>query len=147
MRRVITITMLASVVGFVTIASDVYARRGVSISHATEPCGFRSTPPTVSRVSILTMKHSRSGSFQLETVCRIGARIDHTRGIVWISQPGNDAIASFDMATDKITEHPLPTRMAFIRHLDVDQDTGAVWGADSHTPAYHPKIVRLETGQ
>jgi virginiamycin B lyase len=71
------------------------------------------------------------------------ARIDHRRNRVWISQPGNDGIASFDIATEEFVEYRLPTHIAFIRHLDIDLETGVVWGAYSQSPGVHPKIVRL----
>ena len=54
------------------------------------------------------------------------ARIDHTRGLLWVSQCGNDAIARVDMTTKKVIEYRLPTHIAFIWHLDVDQETGDV---------------------
>jgi virginiamycin B lyase len=71
------------------------------------------------------------------------ARIDHKRDRVWISQCANDAIALFDIKTEKITEYRLPTHIAFVRHLDIDPETGDVWAAYSHLPGIHPKIARL----
>lgn len=71
------------------------------------------------------------------------ARIDHVRGAVWVSQCANDAIARIDLATLEIVEYALPTPVAFIRHLDVDQESGDVYAAYSHSPGLHPKVVRL----
>jgi len=72
------------------------------------------------------------------------ARIDHTRRLLWVSQCGTDAIARVDMTTMDVIEYRLPTHIAFLRHLDVDQETGDVWGAYSHSPGLHPGVVRLQ---
>ncbi len=71
------------------------------------------------------------------------ARIDHARGRVWVSQCANDAIACIDARSGKIVEYALTTPDAFIRHLDVDQESGDVYAAYSHSPGLHPKVVRL----
>jgi virginiamycin B lyase len=71
------------------------------------------------------------------------ARIDHTRGAVWVSQCANDTIARIDLKSKEIVEFALLTPVAFIRHIDVDQKTGDVYAAYSHSPGLHPKVVRL----
>jgi streptogramin lyase len=71
------------------------------------------------------------------------ARIDHERGVVWVSQCANDAIARIDMETKEIVECALTTPVAFIRHLDVDETSGDVYGAYSHSPGLHPKVIRI----
>lgn len=71
------------------------------------------------------------------------ARIDHERGRVWVSQCASDAIACIDVTTRDIVEYALTTPVAFIRHLDVDQKSGDVYAAYSHSPGLHPKVVRI----
>jgi streptogramin lyase len=66
---------------------------------------------------------------------------------VWVSQCGADAIARFDPATGDMMEFKLPTRNAFIRHMDVDPETGEVWASYSHSPNLEMRIVRLRVTQ
>ena len=61
-----------------------------------------------------------------------------------ISQCANDAIARFDPSREEFVGFRLPTRVAFIRHLDIDPQTGDVWAAYSHSPGLDPRIVRLQ---
>jgi streptogramin lyase len=70
--------------------------------------------------------------------------VNPSTGVVWISQCANDAIARFDPSREEFVEFRLPTRVAFIRHLDIDPLTGDVWAAYSHSPGLHPRIVRLQ---
>ena len=61
-----------------------------------------------------------------------------------MGEAAGDAIACFDPKTRRFVEIRLPTADALIRHLDVDPETGAVWGAYSPAPPINPKIVRVE---
>ncbi len=64
-----------------------------------------------------------------------------------MSQPGNDGIASFDIAREEFVEYRFPSHIAFIRHLDIDPGSGQVWGAYAQSPGVHPRIVRLDAGR
>lgn len=65
------------------------------------------------------------------------------RGWVWVAAAAGDLVARFDMATETFTEYRLPTPLAMIRHMAVDETTGDVWFSYHHVPSVNQYIVRL----
>ena len=53
------------------------------------------------------------------------------------------AVLRFFPAEGRWTVHPLPTRGALVRHMELDADGGA-WVAYGNSPAVDPKVARIE---
>lgn len=64
-------------------------------------------------------------------------------GVLWIPEYASNRLARFDPRSERFAVYPLPTRGAMLRHIDVDERTGDVWGAYGPWPPIAPRIVRL----
>jgi len=77
--------------------------------------------------------------------------IDARDDSVWLCGTNSDSIIHFDPATEKFVVYQLPTRVSFMRDLEVDT-AGNVWTSISNLPFYQVegqrgKIVRLSFPQ
>jgi virginiamycin B lyase len=71
-------------------------------------------------------------------------RVDRTRDLVWIGTSAADALIRFDPSTERFDVFPLPMKGAIIRHLDIDESSGDVWGSYGAYPSRgRNRIVRL----
>ena len=73
------------------------------------------------------------------------------KGIVWICGTGNDTIGRFDPKTERLIEIPMPTRVAFTREIEFDEE-GNVWTCSSNGPTRHNErgrgsLIRIELPQ
>ena len=71
-------------------------------------------------------------------------RVDPRTGVVWVATGGADAVLRFFPETEHFVVHPLPTRSALIRHMELDPKREAAWVAYGNSPAVAPKIARIE---
>ena len=71
-------------------------------------------------------------------------RVDHRRGDLWIGTGAADAVFRFDPRTEQFTTYALPTRGALVRHLDIDERTGAVWVAYGASPGVAARVARID---
>jgi virginiamycin B lyase len=72
-------------------------------------------------------------------------RVDRTRNLVWLGTSSGDAILRFDPDTEEFDVFSLPMKGAIIRHLDIDERTGDVWGSYGAYPSRGKnRIVRLQ---
>ena len=66
---------------------------------------------------------------------------------MWIGTSAGDAIVRFDPTTEAFDMFPVPMKGAIIRHLDVDERTGDVWGSYGAFPSRdRNRVVRLQVG-
>lgn len=71
-------------------------------------------------------------------------QVNKVNGDVWMSGTINSSILRFDTKKKTFTEFPWPTNRGYVRHIAVDERTGAIWSAYSAYPDERPRIVRLE---
>lgn len=72
------------------------------------------------------------------------ARVHPLTGEIWVTLVGADAMARFLPRERRFVLIPMPSRVAMMRHLDFDRETGAVWTTYSSSPGVHPRVVKLE---
>ncbi|GAB5536646.1 MAG: hypothetical protein Rubg2KO_28950 [Rubricoccaceae bacterium] len=70
-------------------------------------------------------------------------RVDPSNGMVWVATGAADAVLRFDPSSTQWTVHPLPTRGALVRHMELGAD-GSAWVAYGNVPAVDPKVAHIE---
>lgn len=65
------------------------------------------------------------------------------RGQVWVGTNASDEVYRYDIAGQRWTTYPLPSRGAVIRHLVVDPRNDDVWLAYGGSPGIPARIARL----
>ncbi|MGH7551282.1 MAG: virginiamycin B lyase family protein [Gemmatimonadota bacterium] len=68
-------------------------------------------------------------------------------GSVWVGTAGADLVARFDPAKETFTLIPLPTTGSLVRHLDIDERSGEVWGVTGDFPPRSPRVFRIRGPQ
>jgi streptogramin lyase len=59
---------------------------------------------------------------------------DERRKVVWVANANSDAIYRLDSRTGKSTVYPLPRRMAYLRQIAIDQQTGRLVASYGNYP-------------
>jgi len=67
--------------------------------------------------------------------------VDRPRGIVWVNGNQSDSLYTFDIASEKWQQIPMPRRVTFTRDVEFEPD-GTAYTAIAHFPGWH-----VEDGQ
>jgi streptogramin lyase len=76
-----------------------------------------------------------------------GITLDKKRNAIWAATCNSDRIYRFDIDTKKWRHYPMPRKEAYIRAIEVDEETGDIWTTYSNLPVgkRDPKIFGTES--